>query len=258
MGNEIWKDIKGYEGLYQISDRGRVRSLDRYVNAMYGKRFVKGAIRKSHINVGLGYKTLCLSKEGTTAEVYVHRLVAEAFVPNPNNYKMVNHKDENKTNNVPSNLEWCTAAYNMAYSNIYEKSREKNCIAVRQYALNGTFIREYKSSYEAGRAMNVRPYCITHCCMGKIGSVRGFLWAYADGRAKAKFTRVLKRKVIQKDLDGNIINTFDSIRDAGKSTNSNISLIGRCCKGYRKSTNGFKWEYYDKEPIVFKGQTSSH
>lgn len=254
MNNEeIWKDIKGYEGLYQVSNLGRVRSLDRYVNAMYGKRFVKGFIRKSHINIGLGYKTLVLSKNGINTEVYIHRLVAEAFVPNPNKYNIVNHRDEDKTNNRYDNLEWCTALYNMTYSKVQEKQRKKVSIPVKQYDLEGNFIKEYVSSKEAGDAMNVMPYCISYCCMGKIGSVKGFLWAYADGRPKLKHTRVLKRKVVQKDLNGNILNVFDSIRDAGNKTNSNISLIGRCCKGHRRHTNGYVWEYYNKEPIVFKG-----
>ena len=141
----------------------------------------------------------------------------------------------------------------MDYSNIHEKSKSKNSIAVRQYRLDGTFIREYKSAMDAGRDLGVRSYCISYCCKGKIGSVKGFLWAYADGSVKERFTRVLKRKVIQKDISGNAINIFDSIKEAGDKTNTNVSLIGRCCKGYRKSTNGFKWEYYDKEPIVFKG-----
>jgi hypothetical protein len=248
---EIWKDIKGYEGYYQISNLGRVKSLDRYVNAAYGKRFVKGSIRKSHVCVGLGYETLILSKERVNKEVYIHRLVAEAFVPNPHHYKLVNHKDENKTNNNFENLEWCTETYNMAYSNVFEKARKKNCIPVRQYSLEGEFIKEYESSYDAGAAIGVMPYCISYCCMGKIGSVKGFLWNYADGRPKIKHTRVLKRKVVQKDMNGKILNTYNSIKEAGEMTNSNISLIGRCCRGYRISTNGYKWEYCNKEPIIF-------
>lgn len=109
---EIWKDIKNYEGLYQISSLGRVRSL----------LFRNGTTRKkqtkllSQTNNGNGYLIVSLSKNKKRKNKYIHRLVAEAFIPNDKNYKIINHIDKNKQNNNVNNLEWCTQKYNVLYS----------------------------------------------------------------------------------------------------------------------------------------------
>lgn len=112
---EIWKDISGYEGYYQISNLGRVRSLDRYVATVgnpSGKRLIHGKIlsqsKRVMSNVEDGYYSVTLCKRGVDTLFNVHRLVAETFIPNPNNLPCVNHKDENKHNNMADNLEWCT------------------------------------------------------------------------------------------------------------------------------------------------------
>ena len=113
---EIWKDIKNFEGLYQVSNKGRVRSLDRISVNCYGMpRKLKGKILKPHLNV-YGYLDIGLSNCGNGNIFKVHRLVADAFIPNPKNLPQVNHKDENKQNNCVENLEWCTNAYNVKYS----------------------------------------------------------------------------------------------------------------------------------------------
>lgn len=119
---EIWKDIVGYEGFYQVSNLGNVRSLDRISPNSYGMpRKIKGHPMKLHLNT-YGYYDIGLSK-GVKHGIYkVHRLVAQAFIPNPNNLPQVNHKDENKMNNTVENLEWCTNRYNVVYS----QERRKN------------------------------------------------------------------------------------------------------------------------------------
>ena len=98
---EIWKDIKGYEGLYQVSNLGRVR------NIKYGRLLKYGYVGE--------YNRVTLYSDSKPDYRMVHRLVAESFIDNPNNYPIVNHKDENKSNNVVSNLEWCTMTYNLNY-----------------------------------------------------------------------------------------------------------------------------------------------
>lgn len=103
LGFEVWQDIPEWEGLYQASTYGRVRNK------------VTGKIIKEHVNCKWGYCQLHLWHNGKGAFKRVHRLIALTFLPNPNNYKEVNHKDENKLNNNIGNLEWCTVAYNRSY-----------------------------------------------------------------------------------------------------------------------------------------------
>lgn len=161
MDFEIWKDIEGYEGLYQVSNKGNVRTLK-----WYGGTQIKPITPTDN---GTGYKKVGLSKQGKQKQFLVHRLVAMAFIPNPNNYEFVNHKDENKTNNVVENLEWCTKSYNSIYYLNYKPERKKeyadrfkknpspmtqripktHIYKVNQYTKDGEFIATYDSPTEA-------------------------------------------------------------------------------------------------------------
>lgn len=116
LPKQIWKDIPGYEGLYQVSNTGKVRSLNY-------KGTGKKKIWKYAITVNT-YKKIALYKNGEIKYYYIHRLVAQAFMPNPNNYPVVNHKDENKSNNVVWNLEWCTQQYNCNYGTCQRRKSE--------------------------------------------------------------------------------------------------------------------------------------
>lgn len=116
LPKQIWKDIEGYEGKYQVSNTGRVRSLNY-------NRTGKIKVRKQGKDK-LGYKSVFLCKDGKNKGYLVHRLVAQAFIPNPNNYPVVNHKDENPSNNTVWNLEWCTQEYNCNYGNCRKKMSE--------------------------------------------------------------------------------------------------------------------------------------
>ena len=118
----IWKDIKDYEGLYQVSDEGLVRSLDRYIVWKTNfKRFQKGRVLKSECCKSTGYLYVNLNKNNKAKHCTVHRLVAQAFIPNPDNLPHVNHKDEDRTNNRADNLEWITNEDNLKYSNAWKK-----------------------------------------------------------------------------------------------------------------------------------------
>ena len=117
MTEEIWRPVVGYEGLYEVSSYGRVRSLDRYDGRNH---FIKGKLLKNRDN-GNGYLICILSKNGIVKNKYIHRLVVEAFIPNPDNIKEVNHKDEDKTNNNVENLEWCDRKYNCNYGTKIER-----------------------------------------------------------------------------------------------------------------------------------------
>ena len=118
---EIWKDIEGYEGLYEVSSYGRVRSLGQFVNHNYGGyAYRKGRLLKPGLG-SRGYLSVTLSKNGIQKQYTVHRLVAQAFIENPDNLPQVNHKDEDRTNNNVTNLEWCDAKYNVNYGNRLNK-----------------------------------------------------------------------------------------------------------------------------------------
>lgn len=119
LPNEIWKDIEGYEGIFQVSNKGRVKSLERVVNSNGGVRIIKERIRKPQD--AHGYLRVRLKNGSTDKNYFIHRLVANTFIPNPNNLPQVNHKDENPQNNIAENLEWCTHIYNQLYGTRIER-----------------------------------------------------------------------------------------------------------------------------------------
>ena len=165
LKGEIWKDIKNYEGLYKISNYGRVKSLGRYTeyqNCLSDDRIgIKSRVNEKILKGRLwyGYHYVRLTKNGKTKGFRVHRLVAEAFIPNPNNNPIINHKDENRLNNHVSNLEWCDCKYNLNYGNSRKKLSEsliKNRgVKVVQKNREGQVIAEYKSIIEASRATGI-------------------------------------------------------------------------------------------------------
>ena len=173
---EIWKDIKGYEGLYQVSTLGRVRSLDRIIQfkTRYGTiadRFIKGCIMRP-AECTSEYLFIYLRKNGVKEHALVHRLVAIAFVQGEGN--IVNHKDENKQNNRADNLEWCNYTYNNRYGT-HTKSRK-----VVQFDAYGNVIAEFESLRHAESVTGIDHAYISRCCRGK-GSDNisgGFIWKF--------------------------------------------------------------------------------
>ena len=124
---EIWKPVIGYEGLYEVSNLGRVRSVDRLVKYSNGQIHLhKGRILSPGLVHKLGYLQVALCNNGKIKHKMVYRLVAEAFLPNPDNLPQVNHKDENPFNNCVDNLEWCTIEYNINYGTRIQKVTETN------------------------------------------------------------------------------------------------------------------------------------
>ena len=122
--NEIWKDIQGYEGLYQVSNKGMVKRIEHYeYRPTKGQRLMPEKLLKTRLNER-GYVKVCLFKDSKGKWYFVHRLVASAFIDNPNNYPQVNHIDEDKENNKMDNLEWCTNSYNNRYGHKPEKQRQ--------------------------------------------------------------------------------------------------------------------------------------
>lgn len=176
MSKAIWKDIPGYKGLYQISSLGQVLSKARF-DAM--GRYVNEKIRRLAADKD-GYLQVVLNKNGVKKTFKVHRLVAEAFIPNPHNYPQINHKDENVKNNEASNLEWCTAKYNCNYGGHTAKQILTTSKPVLQFDLHNHFVKRWPSTAEAGRH-GFNQGSISNCCNGRQRTAYGFIWKY-EGR----------------------------------------------------------------------------
>lgn len=189
--NEVWKDVVGYEGLYQVSNCGGIRIVR--VGSPYYMKLM------SCLKSNKGYYTVMMSdRNGKKKRRSVHRMVAEAFIENPNNYPQVNHKDEDKTNNRVDNLEWCSAQYNTKY--YYDRHPEKSIGATRvnakgcphphtgkrmslrvlQMTLDGEIICEWDNSRSVFRETGMSDWSVSQCCRGVWKTAYGFKWRYAD------------------------------------------------------------------------------
>ena len=165
-----WRDIEGYEGLYQVSNEGRVKNS-------------KGKILKGEKSCW-GYLRVGLWKDGKQAHKQIHRLVAEAFIPNPQNLPQVNHKDENKQNNSVDNLEWCDRKYNINYGTGVQRSAKKRRNDPKQSKRvdqidpqTGEVVRQWKSTAECGRnGFDQRN--VSKCARGKLKTHKGYAWKY--------------------------------------------------------------------------------
>lgn len=165
--SEEWAQIKGYEGVYEVSNLGRVASI------RGGKRKILKPSKPT------GYFQVVLSKNNSKRTYRVHRLVAEAFIPNPENLPVINHIDEVKTNNFVENLEWCTVKYNTNYGTGLSRSVDGRSKEVVAYDQSGNIIHRFKSIKEAGRNGFSSGH-ISSCCRGRRKSHRGLHWKYAE------------------------------------------------------------------------------
>ena len=179
---EIWKDIEGYEGYYQVSSMGRVRSLN------YRRASKERVLKQFYI--GQGYLFVNLWKDCKAKPYFVHRLVASAFCENQMGYTEVNHKDKDKTNNCAENLEWCSRSYNCNYGTRNERIGKKPVEKLRNnpkiskpviaiHKVNG-LILEFPSIMEASRQLSIDSSHISACCKGKRKSIGGFYWHYVN------------------------------------------------------------------------------
>ena len=189
---EEWKDVVGYEGMYQVSNHGRVKSLDREIESIRcGKEFRythKGMLIKAEPR-NHGYLSVSLyghgGKNGRFKQKSVHRLVAEAFVPNPNGFGEVNHIDEDKTNNFADNLEWCDRKHNCNHGTIIQRRSQKatngkKSRPIVQMGMNGEYIATFPSMAEANRTFGFAQGNIHKAIHGVYSQAYGYKWKYAD------------------------------------------------------------------------------
>lgn len=189
---EVWKDIKGFESLYQVSDKGHVKSLPRTIKRNHSVMTLRGRILIPQTSSN-GYLFVSLSKDGIKTQQRIHRLVAEAFMPN--GCGEVNHVDENKLNNSLSNLEWVSHKENINHGTaiarrvvnsdfsgsnnpMYGRKGKKNprSKSVKQFSLDGSFIAEFECAAIAGKLLNINPSGICRCANGYLQSCGGYIW----------------------------------------------------------------------------------
>ena len=165
--NEIWKDIDEFEGLYQVSNLGNVKSLN-YRHT--GKERILKPLTDKY-----GYLFVTIYKNGKLKNYKIHRLVAKAFIPNPDGKPEVNHKDENKINNCVDNLEWMTSKENINYGTRNERISK----LVLQFTKNGEFVKEWLSMHQIERELGFANSSISECCNEKRKTAYGYIWKFA-------------------------------------------------------------------------------
>ena len=237
MTQEIWKPVVGYEGLYEISNLGRIFSV---------KKSIMMRFYDHH-----GYSRLKLTKAGKETDFAVHRLVADAFIPNPQNLPFINHKDYNRSNNAVENLEWCTAWYNSNYS----LSKP-----VAQYTKCGKLVAIYLSAKLAAKHTGIDDStigCVVTGIRGRTGG--GFVWKFADDADKVSVNNPVyftglpykairtdtRKRVCQYTMDWVFIKEYESSYLAAKMVGCSQGSISSVCTGYQKSAGGYRWKYAD-------------
>ena len=237
MPNEEWRDIIGYEGYYSISNMGRIKGLNRQVNNNGGIKYIKERISKITIKPN-GYASIHLNSYRYFKNKYIHRLVAEAFIENDNSLLEINHKNEIKTDNRVSNLEYCTRAYNMNYG-----SRKEACNKqVHKYDFEGNYIESYASGVEASKPNNTSTSSISSCCNMSRIFIKNFTYRLFK-EDKIIIKKRLFKKILMYDSEMKFIREFDSAIEASLYLGCKPNTIVCNCIGRTKSSSGYIFKY---------------
>jgi hypothetical protein len=256
MEQEKWKPVKGFEGLYEVSNLGRVRSLERITVGINGREY-KSKGKELKIFSNKGYCYVNLFRNGKINSLKVHRLVAEAFIPNPLNKPQVDHIDTNKNNNSTDNLRWATHAENMnnelTHTQLVARMRDGltakmirakkdngSIKGVYQYNLNGEYIQYFESISEAAEATGVNRSTLLYCASGRENRKRAgnFMWSRERRDSLPPYIDVHQRymkKIAMLGLDMKLIKIFANKHEAAKALGVSSRAIAIRC--WRKSTS---------------------
>lgn len=223
MSKEIWRDVVGYEGIYQISSLGRVKVLPRIVVDSLGRRMpYKERMMKVMVSKTTGYPYVCLSKNGISNIFNIHTLIAKAFIPNPNNLPCVNHKDQDRGNSVFDNLEWCTYSYNNTYGDANRKRKEslrKTLVGkhklIYQFTKEGDLVRCFV--HGVSQFEEELGFAIQDCLDGKSKTSHGFIFSYNNTFSYEEDKPKKHQKYVYLlDDNGNIVEKYKSVSEAAK------------------------------------------
>lgn len=247
---EIWKDVKGYEGRYMVSNLGNVMSVHYLGKTMTtkdnGNRLLK------QIKKGTGYYVVSLCNK----QYHVHRLVAEAFLENVDNKPCIDHINTITTDNRVDNLRWCTQKENLENPISKEKRLDgirkfckgkfgKDSIkhrCVYQYSNDGVFIKKWDCMSDACRYYNIDSGSMTRACQGLSTQAKGYIWSY-EYKNPVNKPFVREKPILQYDKNGNLIKEWSSVTEAVKFYKTSSGRLCSCLKGHTKTCRGYKWIY---------------
>lgn len=230
LPNEVWKNTI-YEK-YMVSNYGRIKSIP------IGNKHEKIDEHLLTPSIVKGYYSVVLYANRKFINKPIHRLIAETFLDNPNNYNCINHKDKNKLNNNVENLEWCSYSHNSSWS--LSKPINKIDIVTKK------ILATYESAIQACKDNNISKNCnnnILDCCnRRRLNTYKGFIWRFV-GDTDYSFP-LTKPKILQYDMQGNFIKEYNSVKEAAFANNIKPCGIYMCLENKSRSSNNYIWKYY--------------